>query len=101
MKEGEFVSKVGWEEKGPFMCREPHEQKRSPSTSCIHQCQETKSVRQVQRVRGQHTGGPYDGEWSAVPCPATMEPKAKGKFSHTDLVFLLHFEILFILEFFH
>ena len=37
------------------------------------------SVRQVQRAGGQDTGGPHGGEWSALPCPATLEPKAKGK----------------------
>ena len=77
MKEGEFIRKVRGEEKG--LSAETTGAKAELHEPCASISVRKPSVRQVQWAGGQDAGGPHDGEWSALPCPATLEPKAKGK----------------------
>lgn len=74
MKEDEFVSKVGWREKGLSGKRGPREQMWSPnalvhlSASVGQRCERLEG--QTQRPQGQ-------GGWLAVPGRATLESKQK------------------------
>ena len=86
MKEGEFIRKVRGEEKG--LSAETTGAKAELHEPCASISVRKPSVRQVQWAGGQDAGGPHDGEWSALPCPATLEPKAKGKKKNSAILTL-------------